>query len=130
LLVEAKMHEERTAFVYIMSNQWRVLYTGITTDLIARVAQHKQGHYPDSFTSRYRVNRLVYFETFGSITAAIAREKQMKGWKRIKKLTLIIEANPRWADLSLEWGKPTEPFDEAAFERRRANYRDPSLRSG
>jgi len=122
------MHEERLAFVYIMSNQWRVLYVGITTDLATRVAQHKRGHHSNSFTSRYGLNRLVYYETYGSITAAIAREKQMKGWMRIRKLALIIEANPRWSDLSLEWGKPTESFDEAAFERRRAaNYRDSSL---
>jgi putative endonuclease len=114
------MHEERTAFVYIMSNDWRVLYTGITTDLATRVAQHKNGHYSDSFTSRYRLSKLVYFEIFGSIMAAIAREKQIKGWRRIRKLELIVEANPLWKDLSLEWGKPTEPFDEAAFQRRRA----------
>jgi putative endonuclease len=114
------MHEERFAFVYIMSNDWRVLYTGITTDLATRVAQHKSGHHPDSFTSRYRLDKLVYFETFGSITAAIAREKQIKGWKRIKKLALIVETNSSWKDLSLEWGQPTEPFDEAAFQKRRA----------
>jgi putative endonuclease len=121
------MHAERTAFVYIMSNQWRVLYVGITTDLTARVTQHKNKHYEASFTSRYHLNRLVYFETYGSITAAIAREKQIKGWLRIKKLALIAETNRTWADLSLEWGKPTEPFDQAVFEQRRsAKYNQPS----
>jgi len=77
------------------------------------------------------VNRLIYFEIYGSIAAAIAREKQIKGWLRVRKLALVIEINPSWKDLSLEWGKPTEPFDEATFQlRQAANYRDPSLRSG
>jgi len=113
------MYEERTAYVYIMSNQWRVLYVGVTTDLATRIAQHKNSADPNSFTSRYKLNRLVYFERFSLISAAIAREKQIKGWLRLKKLALIIERNRTWSDLSEDWGKPTEPFDETAFENRR-----------
>ncbi len=111
---------ERTAHVYIMSSPYKVLYIGITTDLAARVAQHKSGRFEGSFTSHYKVDRLVYCETYGRIVDAIAREKQLKGWLRIRKVALIVEHNPDWKDLSLEWGKPTEPFDEAAFQRRRA----------
>ncbi len=88
--------------------------------MAVRVAQHKRGHFENSFTSRYKIDRLVYFETFGSIVSAIAREKQIKGWKRIRKVELIVAVNPDWKGLSLDWGKPTEPFDEAAFQKRRA----------
>jgi len=111
---------EQMAWVYIMSSHRKVLYIGITTDLAVRVAQHKSGYFDGSFTSRYKVDRLVYFECFDRIVNAIAREKQLKGWLRIRKIALIVENNPDWKDLSLEWGQPTEPFDEAAFQRRKS----------
>ncbi|MEM8486677.1 MAG: GIY-YIG nuclease family protein [Bacteroidota bacterium] len=67
------------------------------------MAQHKARVNPKSFSARYFVNRLVYFEVFQSINEAIAREKEIKGWKRIRKIALIEARNPTWKDLSLEW---------------------------
>jgi putative endonuclease len=68
--------------------------------------------HPDSFTSLYKINKLVYFERFALIPEAIAREKQLKNWSRIKKLRLIIGQNPTWQDLSAEWGTPVPPYSE------------------
>ncbi len=79
----------------------RVLYTGVTNNLYARVLQHKQGA-TDCFTKKYNVNKLVYFEKFNDIRDAIAREKQIKGGGREKKLILIERINPGWCDLSYE----------------------------
>lgn len=64
---------------------------------------------PGSFTQRYRLDRLVYFEKFTRITSAIDREKQIKGWLRIKKIALVVSQNPEWKDLSEEWGKSFLP---------------------
>ena len=77
----------------------RVLYTGVCNDLIARIGEHKRGE-ADGFTAKYHVNRLVYAEVFRSIKDAIAREKQIKGWRRSKKVALIESANPAWDDLN------------------------------
>ena len=75
-------------FVYIMTNKSRALYTGVTSDLKNRVYQHK--HEQDSiFNSKYKINQLVYYEPFANVLDAIAREKQIKGWSREKKLILI-----------------------------------------
>lgn len=101
------------AYVYILSNHQRHLYTGVTTRLAHRVNEHKTSANPDSFTARYKIDKLVYYETFGDINLAIARETEIKSWLRIKKIQLIVAHNPTWKDLSLEWGKPTEPFDES-----------------
>jgi putative endonuclease len=86
-----------------MSN-WnnRVLYTGVTNNLERRVYQHKS-KYSKGFTERYNVNKLVFFETHDDIRAAITREKQIKGWLRNKKNSLVTMQNPEWKDLSLEW---------------------------
>ena len=92
----------RTYCVYILASRSRVLYTGVTNDLARRVHEHKQGLIP-GFTQQYRVTRLVYFEQFGDIGDAIAREKQIKGWVRARKLKLIEERNPAWADLAQNW---------------------------
>ena len=78
------------------------IYTGVTNNLFARVYQHKN-KITHGFTQRYSVNKLVHFEETDDITAAIEREKQIKGWIRIKKLKLIEETNPRWKDLSEGW---------------------------
>ncbi|MFN2509804.1 MAG: GIY-YIG nuclease family protein [Chthoniobacterales bacterium] len=87
-------------FVYMMSNQSRVvLYTGVTNDLERRVSEHQHGAVT-GFTKRYRCNRLVYYEDFPDITAAIAREKQIKGWTRAKKNVLVESINRDWTDLS------------------------------
>ncbi len=101
------------AYVYILANGFRKLYIGITTNLQERVFEHKQKKHPYSHTARYNIHQLVYFERFATITAAIAREKQLKGWLRIRKLELIIATNPAWQDLSLDWGTPTAPFNPA-----------------
>jgi putative endonuclease len=104
---------EHHYYVYILASKGRRLYVGVTNQLAARVAVHKEGSAPRSFTARYNINRLVYFEEFKYIGAAIRREKQIKGWLRIKKIALIVEQNPTWLDLSEGWGGPIEPFDEA-----------------
>ena len=103
-------------YVYIMASTFKRLYTGVTNDLEARIAQHKQATNPNSFTGRYRIDRLVYFEPFRYIASAIAREKQIKGWLRIKKVNLIVETNPTWQDLSEDWGKPTTPFHASTLK--------------
>lgn len=84
--------------VYILASRSRNLYTGVTNDLQSRVLQHRQGL--SEFTARYRVFRLVYFEEFGDIRQAIAREKEIKGWRREKKIRLIESHNPTWTDLA------------------------------
>ena len=85
--------------VYILASRSRVLYTGVTSQLLERVKQHREGLVP-GFTSRYRIHRLVYFETYQSPKPAIAREKEIKGWSGAKKVALIEERNPTWEDLA------------------------------
>ena len=89
----------RTYYVYIMASRSRVLYTGVTNDLGRRVHQHKRSLTP-GFTSRYHITRLVYFEEFGDVRDAIAREKQLKGWVRSRKVRLIEQKTPTWEDLA------------------------------
>ena len=89
-------------YVYILSSNSGTLYTGMTNDLQRRLYQHKNKITP-GFTSKYNVNKLVYFETFSNVRDAIDREKQIKGWKRYKKLALIRTMNPKWRDLSDDW---------------------------
>ncbi len=90
---------DRLYSVYILASKSRVLYIGITRHLAVRISQHKAGSY-GAFTSQYKVYRLVYFERFHSPSAAIAREKQLKGWIRAKKIALIERENPTWEDLA------------------------------
>lgn len=86
-------------FVYIMTNKRNgALYTGVTSDLVKRVWQHKFGE-TQGFTAKYKVNRLVYYEIHGEILEAIKREKNIKVWNRTWKLRLIEEQNPSWDDL-------------------------------
>jgi putative endonuclease len=99
-------------YVYILASSFKHLYIGMTTDLECRVWKHKGKFYPDSFTAKYTIDRLVYFERYGLIMRAIAREKELKGWLRQKKIALIVANNPEWKDLSEGWGKPVEPFRE------------------
>jgi putative endonuclease len=89
-------------YVYIMASITKTLYVGITNNLEFRVQQHRQPH-PTSFTSRYKANRLVYCETFASPRDAISREKQLKDWRRDKKIALIESTNPNRLDLSDGW---------------------------
>jgi putative endonuclease len=98
------------AYVYILANGFKKLYIGVTTRLENRVLEHKQHKDPRGHTAKYNINHLVYFERFTSIGAAINREKQLKGWLRIRKLELIISTNPAWVDLSADWGKAIEPY--------------------
>ncbi len=93
---------ERRYYVYIMSSRSRNLYTGVTNNLIRRTAQHKFATFP-GFTARYRVHRLVYVEPFADIRNAIAREKQIKAFRREKKIALIEGLNPTWGDLAEPW---------------------------
>ena len=87
-------------FVYIMTNKGNnVLYTGVTANLQTRCEEHHAKKYPNSFSAKYNVNKLVYYESFESIEAAIAREKQIKGGSRQKKIDLIVLNNPMWNDL-------------------------------
>jgi putative endonuclease len=92
----------KTYYVYIMSSQRRVLYIGITSNILKRVFQHK-AHTFAGFTAKYNVTNLVYFEQYGSVRRAIAREKELKDWRREKKTTLIEASNPKWRDLSHAW---------------------------
>ena len=90
-------------YVYMLTN-WRnnVLYIGVTNDLFRRLYEH-QNHLADGFTSRYNVHKLVYFEACGDISSAIAREKELKAWRREKKNALVEKKNPEWRDLSEDW---------------------------
>ena len=89
-------------YVYIMSNVSRTLYVGVTNDLLRRVYEHKQ-KLSHGFTRKYNLTLLVYFEATPDILAAIPREKQIKGWLRAKKVSLIESVNPEWLDLSAQW---------------------------
>jgi putative endonuclease len=105
------------AYVYILANGFKRLYIGVTTNLQERIWEHKNHIYPGSFTARYNITQLVYFERYSLITTAIAREKELKGWLRIRKIALIVGENPTWKDLSAEWGKPLGPWS-AEYEAR------------
>ena len=87
-------------FVYLLTNAHKnVLYTGVTSDLRKRVWEHKNHVDKDSFTARYNVELLVYYESTSDVKAAIEREKQIKGWNRRRKDKLIASKNPNWDDL-------------------------------
>ncbi len=92
----------REYYVYIMTNGARTLYIGVTNDLVRRVFEHKE-KLAEGFTKKYNITMLVYYEITGDVQAAIAREKQLKSWRRSKKIALIESSNPQWKDFSLEW---------------------------
>jgi putative endonuclease len=88
-----------SSFVYIMTNpENKVLYVGVTTDLKGRVYQHRESLIP-GFTQKYKVTKLVYYEAFGDVELAIAREKRIKGGSRKRKIALVESVNPTWSDL-------------------------------
>jgi putative endonuclease len=89
-------------YVYIMTNNSRTLYTGVTGNLIRRVYEHKN-KLVQGFTRKYNITNLVHYEITSDVRAAIQREKQIKGWLRKKKIALIEAANPEWRDLSEGW---------------------------
>src|SRR5690349_21078226 len=99
----------RQYIVYILSSRSGVLYVGVTNDIEGRVREHKQKLVP-GFTTKYNVNRLVWFESFPTAIQAIENEKRIKGWSRAKKIAMIEGTNPTWRDLSedfaLEHGLP------------------------
>jgi putative endonuclease len=99
-----------------MASKSRTLYVGFTSALEHRVWQHKNGVH-EGFTEKYQCHRLVYFESFMNADTAIAREKQLKRWSRVKKIGLIERSNATWEDLSAEWGQPVEAFSEANMRR-------------
>jgi putative endonuclease len=96
------MLDMNTYYIYIMTSTKGTLYTGVTNELQNRVYQHKQ-KLIDGFTKRYNITRLVYFEETTDIKAAIWREKQIKSWRRSKKIKLIETMNPKWQDLADDW---------------------------
>ena len=87
-------------YVYILTNSTNVaMYIGVTRDLARRVYEHRHGVEPESFTARYEINKLVYFEETSDVKAALEREKQLKHWRRSKKNELVESMNPKWEDL-------------------------------
>ena len=109
------MRPPKHFYVYIMTNGPRshVLYTGITGNLPRRVFEHKQKLTP-GFTSRYNLTRSAYYEMFACPDAAIDREKEIKGWRRSKKIALIENMNPHWHDLAAKWGDIYKPVNRVA----------------
>ncbi len=94
---------EKQYYVYIVTNKTRgTLYTGVTSDLTRRIAQHKSKMLP-GFTATHGLDKLVYYEVFGDVTEAIRREKRLKRWNRAWKIEAIEAGNPYWKDLFLEW---------------------------
>ncbi len=100
-----RSHRQHCYTVYILGSISGTLYVGITSRLHFRLRQHKDHTYR-GFTAKYDVDRLLYFETFKEVTNAIAREKQLKGWRREKEIALIQSMNPQWKDLSKGWYDP------------------------
>jgi putative endonuclease len=92
----------RTFYVYIMASPSGTLYVGMTSDIKKRVWQHKE-KLVEGFTQKHNITRLLYVETFGDPMSAIAREKQIKRYRREKKVALIDSMNPEWIDLSQDW---------------------------
>ena len=90
-------------FVYIVCSRTGTLYIGMCNNIERRMWEHKSGEF-EGFASKYHCNRLVYFESFDQVLNAIGPEKQLKGWRREKKIALIEAMNPRWADLAEKWG--------------------------
>ena len=98
----ATMRQPRCYYVYILGSLSGTLYIGVTGKLEKRLRQHKE-HVFEGFSEKYDVDRLLYWESYDDVHMAIAREKQLKGWRREKKIGLIESANPHWVDLSREW---------------------------
>jgi len=91
-------------YVYIVASKSRAIYVGMTGFLMPRILQHKAGE-GGTFSRKYRINRLVYYEPFEHVETAIRRETEIKKWRREKKVALIEKKNPTWEDLAADWGK-------------------------
>jgi putative endonuclease len=118
----------REYFVYILASHTKTLYTGVTSNLLQRVYQHKK-KMTRGFTSRYNVDRLVHFESTTDVMAAIEREKQIKSWTRAKKLALIQASNPDWKDLAFGWYDEEGAVEVAAAAPNKAASGDSSFPS-
>jgi putative endonuclease len=118
----------RTYWVYTLASRSRNLYTGVTNDLERRMIEHRQGLVP-GFTARYRIFRLVHFERFADIRDAIAREKEIKGWRREKKIWLIERRNPTWRDFAEDFAPP-KSSSLAAVPIKRGRVRDDNVAEG
>ena len=99
----------RNYYVYILASRSRVLYTGVTNDLERRLGQHRTNT-ERGFSARYNVDRLVWFGETDDVSDALTMEKQIKAWRRVRKVELIEADNPGWRDLSSEWGLPGRSF--------------------
>lgn len=104
--------EEKMYYTYIGASRSHNFYVGMTSDIEVRVRQHKSGTY-EGHSKKYNCNRLVYYERYPLVGDSIAREKQLKGWTRVKKIALIESRNPAWVDLSEGWRKMGKRFGEA-----------------
>ena len=113
--------DHRHYCAYILTNRSQTLYVGVTNNLQRRVWEHKFGT-KSEFCKRYKIDRLVYYESFDDVRSAIDREKCIKGWLRIRKIQLIVSVNPAWSDLSDGW------YDRHLYEPDKCI--GPSLRSG
>ena len=102
----------RQFYVYILASRSRRLYVGVTNNLLVRLARHRDGEC--TFTARYRISRLVYFECTANVMGAIAREKQIKAWRRAKRVALVERSNPAWDDLAPAW-LPEEKADPSSL---------------
>lgn len=117
----------KTYCVYILASRSRNLYTGVTNNLHRRLAEHRLGVVP-GFTSRYKIFRLVHYEVLSDIRAAIAREKQIKAWRRERKVWLIEGENSTWSDLSEGWFRDKQSANpENVVRKRQRKFNSRSL---
>lgn len=99
---------EKGGYVYMLGSRTGVLYIGVTNNLERRLSEHKRG-LVEGFTRKYNVHKLLWYEAYDDIRDAIARDKQLKGWRRSKKAALIEQENPGYIDMSEEWLNPPSP---------------------
>ncbi len=104
--------DEHRYFTYIVGSNSGTLYIGVTNDIERRMREHKSGEF-EGFAAKYGCRRLLHFESFDHILKAIRREKELKGWRRSKKIALIEKRNPRWTDLAEHWGAEMLMIGEA-----------------
>jgi putative endonuclease len=116
---------DKTYVVYILASRSRNLYTGVTNNLLRKLVQHREKHIP-GFTSRYNIFRLVHFEVFGDVRAAIAREKEIMAWRREKKIRLIERENQTWEDLAAAFFRDRKTQQEKYSPHEKANGKTPA----
>jgi putative endonuclease len=99
------MPKQKLYYVYILASKSRAIYVGMTAFLMNRVLRHRAGE-GGAFTRKYKIHRPVYYEVFHNVAAAIARETEIKKWRREKKVALIVQKHLTWEDMAAEWGLP------------------------